>query len=1001
MAERRSLLRRTALLLAALALLLGLAAAGEADGAALTLDGEAGTALLLDADGAEHAFTLAAAGTDREWYLGADGAELLRVLPEDGSWTLFPRTAEAGGRAVYQAEAEAVLAEDGAFRAYGLPVTAGDVTLLEESGRESLLVLTRSRSRVTPALFTPAEAGEGWQAWAAEDGKSLLIENTSDGLLPPDTWSAAVSAEHESLRILSRADAEAPLAEYPREISADGWALYVNENVSALAVTAGEIGPARYDAVSGNRQWRVFRSADGEVLLENLSAGNLAKNLGWRTLCFGAESAGAPRVLMVNRQTGARYVYERMAEDGPWAMYACPELLSVTVCNPDEGLILCSTLPAGDIPASPRQIHGATYSGAVILARNGTSISSSEQVDLLRSEPAVTWEPAEKGFLAHVSIPRYGFAFDLRVALDGDSVTATVPDESIREENPTYTITWLNLFPMMGATNQDDKPEGYLFVPDGTGGLIWMNDKHGRFATGYQGPVYGRDDGFWASGARTYLHDTVDTLNETYTALIPVFGLAQTNAGQGFVAIIESGDTRCRVVASPNGVTNLSYNRIYAGFHLREAYRQKTTNIEMLEADRYHADLSVRYCMLTGDEANYAGMAVRYREYLLENGGIAQRDTAYRTRVDFLGSERENFLVGTKAVVMTSADDVRAIIDDLRGAGVSTLFSAYRGWQSGGLYALPVDSFSADGAIGGNDAVRRLIGDEAEQGALICLYADALRMNAATNTFTHDVAKMHSQADIAETNLKPVYRTFYFMVPGSSAERLRSLSRSLRGEGIASLAVAGITGKLFSWSARNAYFSREDCARAFRGVLDELAADTSLAMEAPNAFCWPAMSAFLDLPLHTSGYQYIDQEIPFLAIVLKGVVPIYSEYVNFEANKQAFFLQMVETGVCPSFYITRENASALIYTNSNDLYSVQYGSYRDTIVDYDRQLRALAEKTAGAVITGHAIDGDLRCVTYSNGTEVWVNYGRTAAETPDGLTVGPMDYAVREGGSEP
>jgi homoserine trans-succinylase len=60
---------------------------------------------------------------------------------------------------------------------------------------------------------------------------------------------------------------------------------------------------------------------------------------------------------------------------------------------------------------------------------------------------------------------------------------------------------------------------------------------------------------------------------------------------------------------------------------------------------------------------------------------------------------------------------------------------------------------------------------------------------------------------------------------------------------------------------------------------------------------------------------YEDESIPFLSMVLKGVMPVYSEYVNFEANKQEFFLKMVETGTYPSFYITKESSANLIYTN--------------------------------------------------------------------------------------
>ena len=146
------------------------------------------------------------------------------------------------------------------------------------------------------------------------------------------------------------------------------------------------------------------------------------------------------------------------------------------------------------------------------------------------------------------------------------------------------------------------------------------------------------------------------------------------------------------------------------------------------------------------------------------------------------------------------------------------------------------------------------------------------------------------------------------------------------------------------------------------------------------------------MPLDGSDYMYTDEEVPFLTLALKGLIPMYSGYVNFEANKKEFFLNLAETGVYPSFYLTKQNSSDLLYTNSNDLYSTQYSAYLDTIVEYDRALRDLAEKTQGAVIVNHEkLAGDVRRVTYSNGTVVYVNYSEEE-RSADGLSLAPSSF---------
>ena len=148
------------------------------------------------------------------------------------------------------------------------------------------------------------------------------------------------------------------------------------------------------------------------------------------------------------------------------------------------------------------------------------------------------------------------------------------------------------------------------------------------------------------------------------------------------------------------------------------------------------------------------------------------------------------------------------------------------------------------------------------------------------------------------------------------------------------------------------------------------------------------------MPVYMSNYLYEDESVPFLSIVLKGVMPVYADYVNFEANKEEFFLKLIETGSYPSFYITKESAADLIYTNSSDIYSSQYDVYKDEIIEYTNELKAVYEAVAGAVITGHKIlDNGVRIVTYSNGVKIYLNYS-SAAQTVNGVSIDTMSYKV-------
>ena len=109
---------------------------------------------------------------------------------------------------------------------------------------------------------------------------------------------------------------------------------------------------------------------------------------------------------------------------------------------------------------------------------------------------------------------------------------------------------------------------------------------------------------------------------------------------------------------------------------------------------------------------------------------------------------------------------------------------------------------------------------------------------------------------------------------------------------------------------------------------------------------------------------------------------------------------MAEAGVYPSFYITKENSSALIYTNSADLYSTEYSTYKGTIVDFDKKLRALNEAIGNSTIESHKIyDNHVNVVTYNNGTKVYVNYS-DEEQTVDGESIEAMSFSYKAGETE-
>lgn len=698
-----------------------------------------------------------------------------------------------------------------------------------------------------------------------------------------------------------------------------------------------------------------------------------------------AQAAAAP-----NEINGRKLI----AENDKYALYMEEEYLSIVVLDKATGSYMESAISYDDGKNNDMWM-GSMQSALVLTYIYG--IVDTNQVDLVNDDATKKITYTDNGFSAEVYWTKYQFGMTLNVRLEQNGIVASIPDDSIREDSENYFIGTISIYPFLGYSYLDDK-EGYMLLPDGNGALIYLDDKEGWFNSGFTKMVYGEDIGLTLYSTTALLWDRYNIINSSNNIIAPIFGMAHTDDRIAFLGVIEDGSQRAAIVASPNGV-NIDYNRIYARFTERTVYTQYNSNnssssFKTTETQRSHSDLTVRYLFLSGDEANYSGMANAYREYLLNRGELVADDTSYNTRIDFLGTERESWLIGTTAVTMTTVDDIKEIYSDLDSAGVTDIFTVYKGWQKGGLYNLPITSYKADSKIGGTKELTALIKEAEQSGIHFYLYNDALRLNPDEASSTFNVVKQVNRRQYQEETYKDVYDYFLYLIPARTDTLLTKFLKSYTKQGVDNVAIAGISNKLYSNYYKNVLYSRFDNAQTYDNTLSSISAQANVVLEQPYAYLWKYTDAFLDMPLYTSNYMYEDESVPFLSMVLKGVIPVYSEYVNFEANKQEYFLKLIETGTYPSFYITKEDSSKLIYTNSSDIYSSQYETYKSTIVEYAEELSGVNDKVSGAYIVGHEIlDNGIRVVTYSNGVKIYLNYGETQAQA-DGYTIDAMSYKV-------
>lgn len=580
-------------------------------------------------------------------------------------------------------------------------------------------------------------------------------------------------------------------------------------------------------------------------------------------------------------------------------------------------------------------------------------------------------------------------------ALDGSKLRIPV-DQVVSVSEYSYTIASIYVYPFMGHSRAGEG-QGYMVIPDGQGAVIGFEDNEGRYPTPYDKQVYGvnigMEDQFLAED-RVPAEDVI----------MPVFGMVHTDKEIAVLGVIEQGDIAARIQAYPNGVRNLPFDWVTAKYTLRFVFNQpmgpSAGNVATRTEKRRDVDILQHFLLQSGETADYAGLAVAYRNYLMANNTFANADDRpFDVQIDFLGIERENYILGKQDVVMTDFDQAETIIDELTALGVKAMNVNYRGWQVNGLTGgVPTDSYSVAKSLGGAKGLKALADKAAEMSIPFALEADVLSLNTETHpTLTFSALKKITSQTWSRPTFGMVYDTLYYCNPTTSQSAAEKLLKDMKAEGLPGVTMTGITQVLTDYYHKDHYHDTSEMANIYRDILEKAGEDFTLTLTSPNAYLWQYANVINDVPAAGSDYTYTDAEIPFLTIALSGQVPYYLEYANFQANTHAFLLHLVEQGARPAFLLTWEDPIELQKTNSASIYSSRYELYRDMIAEWYTELSGLfAAVGEKGMIMDHERQGDLVKVTWDNGTVVYLNFGDNAGEI-DGVSLDKLSFKVVNG----
>lgn len=611
------------------------------------------------------------------------------------------------------------------------------------------------------------------------------------------------------------------------------------------------------------------------------------------------------------------------------------------------------------------------------------------------------------------NFPKEEFYIPIRFAIEDDSFSATILTKYIYEYG-TNTVKTVDLLPFFGAGSSKD--EGYMLVPDGCGALINYNNNR-LTASSYSKPLYGFDSGtndklFGGKASSAYF-----TLSENQ--YMPVFG--QSRNDDGFLAVITQGAARATVKANVAYKYTL-YNTVWSSCSYRTEGTVRQTQkdgsdlaVSIPEKNlEIWSDYKVNYYFTQTGKNTYTDMAGIYRNYLMAKCGLEERvsaDDEIPLYLDLYGYiEKTKSFLGiprdTK-ISMTTIADANEILDRLEQAGIERVVLKYNFWAKDSFYGkLPLNA-KVDAKVGSATQMEALRQRLLDAGGGLYLSADLLnvyktgrgvsRYNDVLQSVANTAQRQYKFAlDSAMTDSR--YDAWYLLRPASMDEFFGKFVENLTSAGYTTLALDSVGQMLYS-ELSSTGTGRNQVLEILRETISSASGKTDgLLLQGANEYVANYATHLLDTASRASGYDIEDVSVPFYQIVYHGCLSYSISAANLSSNPADQTLTCLEYGAYPMFSLVGENADELIGSRLDNLYSADAAKWLDFIAQqYDQINEALHGVQTSTIVAHEILSENLRVVTYSNGTRIYVNYG-TNAVSVDGIDIPAKGYAATEEG---
>ncbi len=677
-----------------------------------------------------------------------------------------------------------------------------------------------------------------------------------------------------------------------------------------------------------------------------------------------------------------------VAENDRLALYLDPGLCSIDIEDKLTGRTWSSTMndeTAAGMKIIPAQQKRITSLLAVNCTNLQTGLGVVNNLALMAEKDLkASYELIENGVRLTYYLGTYQVGVSAEITLDGASLVARVPYESIREDGD-FSLVSVDMLPFLFSAT--DKAEGFFLYPDGCGAVMEFQDNaHYKESTRLY-PVYGDYQ------KQATLLDMF--AQEAPVVMMPVF--AMNRGGHSLMAIIEEGAESSRISLNcSNNIIGINY--LFANFQYRRAFSDKRVtdrDIRVYDKDDIKTNYQLRVLFLEEENADYSAMARVWRDYLLERGIVARGERRPTVAIDlFMSAPEEGLLFDTPRTV-TTLSQAEEILESLDSLGVKNIRASVKGWTAGSYGKTP-DHFPIARSVGDRDALVHLIDTVHRLGGTLSLTANFMEAQADERGYSHrnDVVYTGNHTILTDKD-----ETVFMLSPDVSKEKFDRFRKDASSYSLDSVRFERMGQYVgFNYGSRR-YTTAAEALALYRAMLDESkAAFGSAEAEGGNACLLGAADFFTNVPYKDYGCQATTRAVPFYQVALHGLVDYAGRPGNLSSDLEREVLRWVEMGYTPFFELTHGNTEELMYTNYQILFSAEYTAWQERVAWAAKQFTEgpLAE-LAGVCIAEHErLSDTLAKVTYENGAVVYVNYADEAVQA-DGVEIPAQSWkAVHE-----